>query len=162
MSNPTKSTITTTTTTARSRQTPSQPSVTSSEPDAAQVQAILATIRANLLLVARTWGRESRQHREARGVMRAYLEENVLRHRVENRHRQRHVEDTDDGCRYEGEGRAGGVRGRGEDVHMDLDEDKRVDMQRERERERERDEDWKRNMGMHREIEEVLAELSLS
>ncbi|OAL32422.1 hypothetical protein AYO22_00444 [Fonsecaea multimorphosa] len=100
MSNPTKSTITTTTTTARSRQTPSQPSVTSSEPDAAQVQAILATIRANLLLVARTWGRESRQHREARGVMRAYLEENVLRHRVENRHRQRHVEDTDDGSHY--------------------------------------------------------------
>ncbi|KIW33811.1 uncharacterized protein PV07_00632 [Cladophialophora immunda] len=66
------------TTTIAHRQTTCNPSP---EPNAAHVEDILATIRLNLALVEHTWGRESRQHREARGVMLAYLEENVLRHR---------------------------------------------------------------------------------
>jgi hypothetical protein len=54
-------------------------STSTSLDDLKQWDAVLTTIRANLDLIVRTWGRKSAQYREAKGVMLECLEENVAR-----------------------------------------------------------------------------------
>ncbi|OAP63112.1 hypothetical protein AYL99_02339 [Fonsecaea erecta] len=129
-----------------------------------EIKQLLATVRTNLELVARTWGRESRQHREARAVMRACLEDVQLRrHRRRRRQEDHHPraeedEDGDDGDEATGTGKrkgkergiAGGGGGTGH--RGDNDDDVEMDTGVERDRGREIDQD----------IAAVLAELSLS
>ncbi|KIW64215.1 hypothetical protein, variant [Phialophora macrospora] len=52
------------------------------QPSLQQWNLVLDTIRSNLNLIAATWGRRSRQYDEARGVMLAYLEDNLGRLRL--------------------------------------------------------------------------------
>jgi hypothetical protein len=98
------------------------------QPSLEQWNLVLDTIRSNLNLIAGTWGRQSRQYDEARGVMLSYLEENLGRLRLRGR---RGVND-DDGMAMTVEGdaageeatvgtmqaRAAGDDGRGDDADM--------------------------------------------
>ncbi|ETI21223.1 hypothetical protein G647_07568 [Cladophialophora carrionii CBS 160.54] len=63
-------------------QVPATPNQTDVQPSLEQWNLVLDTIRSNLNLIVGTWGRRSRQYDEARGVMLAYLEDNLGRLRL--------------------------------------------------------------------------------
>ncbi|EXJ55665.1 hypothetical protein A1O7_08594 [Cladophialophora yegresii CBS 114405] len=98
---------------------------TSHTPDAQQQQKpsleleqwnlVLDTIRSNLNLIVGTWGRRSRQYDEARGVMLAYLEDNLGRMRTTSGGEAMALETAGEGGRA---GNGHGGTGGGRDVEM--------------------------------------------
>jgi hypothetical protein len=73
-------------------------SISTSEDNLEQWNIVLTTIRANLDLIVSTWGRDSKQYREAKEVMLEYLEENVTRLRGGARETQcEHMEGVQNG-----------------------------------------------------------------